>query len=115
MSYYTSSYAMRQTRLHTRNQNTVRTKTATHGFGPISNTIILAIIISLLGLLYLTQITKQTTYGYEVNALETQKTELVSEQQSLQVEAARLQAIDRVKNSKVAKQLVEPSSIEFAQ
>lgn len=64
--------------------------------------------------MYLTQITKQTSYGYEVNALETQKTELLGEQESLEVEAARLQALERVRESKVARDLVEPSSVEFA-
>lgn len=66
-------------------------------------------------MLYLTQITKQTRYGYEVNALETQKTELINQQESLKVEAARLQALDRVKNSKVAKQLNTPEKVEYIQ
>jgi hypothetical protein len=69
----------------------------------------------MLGLLYLTQITKQTTYGYEANALDTQKSDLLSEQESLEVEAARLQALDRVKSSKVAKRLVEPQSVQYVQ
>ena len=115
MSYYTSSYAMRQTRTIRRNQNSIKFNTEKIGLGPISNTITLALILCLLGLMYLTQITKQTSYGYEVNSLETQKTQLLSEQESLEVEAARLQALERVQNSKVAGQLVKPSSVEFTQ
>ena len=115
MSYYTSSYAMRQTRNIRRNQNSVRFNNTKASLGPISNTITLALILCVLGLLYLTQITKQTTYGYEVNTLETQKSQLLGEQESLEVEAARLQAIERVEQSKVAQDLVTPADIEFAQ
>ena len=113
MSYSTSSYARRQTRTIQRNRNSVKFNTTTVGLGPISNTITLALILCLLGLLYLTQITKQTTYGYEVNTLQTEKSQLLSEQESLEVEAARLQALERIQSSKVAKDLVTPSSVEF--
>lgn len=115
MTYYTSSYALRQTRTIRRNRNSVKINDTRSGLGPISNTITLALILCLLGLLYLTQITKQTSYGYEVNALETQKSQLLSEQESLEVEAARLQALERIQNSKVAQELVTPSSVEFVQ
>ena len=115
MSYYTSSYAMRQTRTIRRNRNSVKFNAGQLGLGPISNTIVLALILCMLGLLYLTQITKQTTYGYEVNQLETQKSQLLSEQESLEVEAARLQALERVRTSKVAQDLVAPTDVEFAQ
>ncbi len=120
MTYHTSSFALRHSRAATsgsmrRNKNAVQFNKAKSGLGPVSNTLTLALILCLLGLMYLTQITKQTRYGYEVNTLETQKTELISEQESLEVEAARLQALERVQNSKVAKQLTEPASVEFVQ
>jgi len=105
---------MRQTRNIRRNQNSVKFNTAKASLGPISNTITLALIICVLGLLYLTQITKQTSYGYEVNALETQKSQLLGEQEALEVEAARLQALERVEKSQVAQDLVVPADIEFA-
>jgi hypothetical protein len=115
MTYYTSSYAMRQTRTIRRNRNSVKFNDKRIGLGPISNAITLALILCMLGLLYLTQITKQTSYGYEVNTLETQKSQLLSEQESLEVEAARLQALDRIQKSKVARDLVKPTNVEFSQ
>ena len=122
MTYYTPAYATRQTRMTStrssssrRNQNTVRFNVPTTKLGPISNMITLALILCMLGLMYLTQITKQTSYGYEINALETQKSALIDDQQSLEVEAARLQALERVQKSKVAQNLVEPASVEFTQ
>lgn len=119
MTYYTSAFSLRHSRAATsntmrRNRNAVRFNKTKEGLGPISNTITLALILCLLGLMYLTQITKQSTYGYDLNALQTQHTELINEQESLEVESARLQALDRIKNSKVAKQLEEPANVEFA-
>ena len=67
--------------------------------------LILIIIVGLLALLYLTQITKTTVYGYQVNNLSTEREELLSRNQELQVEAARLQAVARIRDSQVAKAL----------
>lgn len=106
---------MRQTRTIRRNRNSVKLNHAKSGLGPISNTITLALILCMLGLLYLTQITKQTSYGYEVNSLETEKSLLLSEQESLEVEAARLQSLERIQKSKVAKDLRTPATVKYAQ
>lgn len=66
----------------------------------------LIILACLLGLLYLTQVTKTNAYGYKINDLQQQQTKLKDENAELQVSAARLQALDRVKNSDVAKNMV---------
>lgn len=75
-------------------------------FGPISNSIILIVLACLLGLLYLTQVTKTNAYGYEINKLQEQRTELKEQHADLEVAAARSQALDRVQNSDAAKGLV---------
>jgi hypothetical protein len=66
----------------------------------------------LLGLLYLTQVTKTNAYGYKINELQTQQTKLQSEHDDLEVASARLQSLDRAQNSSVAKNLatVTPSA-----
>lgn len=66
----------------------------------------LIILACLLGLLYLTQVTKTNAYGYKVNDLQQQQDKLKNQNAELQVSAARLQALDRVKNSDVAKGMV---------
>ncbi len=66
----------------------------------------LIILACLLGLLYLTQVTKTNSYGYQINDLQQQQTQLKDENTELQVSAARLQALERVKNSDVAKSMV---------
>lgn len=103
---YSSSLAMRRNQSFGRGQNTARFKSNDRTLGPISNTIMLIILACLLGLLYLTQVTKTNAYGYKINTLQQQQTELQDENAELQVSAARLQALDRVKNSDVAKSMV---------
>ena len=103
---YSSSLAVNRQRFSSRNQNTTSFRGNHAKLGPISNTIILVVLTCLLGLLYLTQVTKTNAYGYRINELNQQQTKLASEHDQLEVAAARLQALDRVKNSTVAKSLV---------
>lgn len=103
---YSSSLATARQQNFGRNQNTTRFRTNERTLGPISNTIMLIILACLLGLLYLTQVTKTNAYGYKINDLQQQQDKLKDENAELQVSAARLQALDRVKNSEVAKSMV---------
>lgn len=103
---YSSSLALRRRQSYGRNQNTTRFRSDERTLGPISNTIMLIILACLLGLLYLTQVTKTNAYGYKINSLQQQQDKLKDENAELQVSAARLQALDRVKNSDVAKSMV---------
>lgn len=96
-----------------RNQNTVRFKPSKR-LGPVSHTVLVALMLAVLGLIYLTQITKTSTYGYEINDLNNQKEQLLSEQRDLEVETARLQALERVSQSGVAAQLGSPAQTDFA-
>ena len=98
-----------------RGQNNVRFEANKPSLGPVSHTIILALILAVIGLLYLTQITKTSSYGYQVSELDDRKQALIEENEALSVEAARLQAIERVKNSDVAKQLSNPNRVDFVQ
>ena len=97
-----------------RNQNTVRFNSS-RSLGPIAHTVLISLLLAVLGLIYLTQITKTSTYGYEINSLETKRTELLAEKQDLEVENARLQALERVQNSDVAKALSNPSATSYTQ
>lgn len=89
-----------------RNQNSVSFRTAQRRLGPISNTLILIVLACLLGLLYLTQVTKTNAYGYTINSLQQQQARLKSENNDLQVASARLQSLDRTQNSAVAHNMV---------
>jgi hypothetical protein len=63
-----------------------------------------------LGLLYLTQVTKTNAYGYEINSLREEQTRLNQEHDDLAVASARLQSVDRVQESQEAKGLVSVAS-----
>jgi hypothetical protein len=102
---YSSSVSVSRRNYARRNQNAV-SFSATATLGPISNTIILIILACLIGLLYLTQVTKTNGFGYTINSLQTRQSDLKSQRDDLQVTAARLQSLDRVASSKVAKNLV---------
>jgi hypothetical protein len=89
-----------------RNQNSVAFVESARTLGPVSNTIILIVLACLIGLLYLTQVTKTNGYGYLINNLQQQQSVLQSQRSDLEVSAARLQSLDRVAASQVAKNLV---------
>ncbi len=110
-----SSVTARRSRSLQRNRNTVKFGSSTNKLGPVSNVLLLGLILSLLGLIYLTQITKTTAFGYRVNDLESRKSELVKERQSLEVEVERLRALERVRSSEVASQLVPANQATFIQ
>ncbi|MEO6760923.1 MAG: hypothetical protein ABI220_00910 [Candidatus Saccharimonadales bacterium] len=85
-----------------RGQNSVSFRPTDRRLGPVSNTIVLIVLACLLGLLYLTQVTKTNAYGYQINDLKQQQTQLKSEHDDLEVASARLQSLDRVQSSQVA-------------
>lgn len=103
---YSSSMAMGRQRYSGRNQNAVSFRAKERTLGPISNTIILIVLACLLGLLYLTQVTKTDSFGYKINDLQQQQAQLKSQHDDLEVASARLQSLDRVKNSQVASTMV---------
>jgi hypothetical protein len=97
---------MNRSRFSGRNQNLVAVKTQTRTLGPISNTITLIVLACLLGLLYLTQVTKTNAYGYQISGLQTKQSQLQHQHDDLVNSSARLQSLSRVQGSTVAKNLV---------
>jgi hypothetical protein len=89
-----------------KNQNTTTFRVQEERLGPVSNTIMLIILACLFGLLYLTQVTKTNAYSYEISALQSQAEKLKNEHAELEVASARLQALERAKNSEANKSLV---------
>ena len=106
MTYSNTVALGRQHQALPRNQNSVSFRVTDKRLGPVSNTIVLIVLACLLGLLYLTQVTKTNTYGYAIHKLETEQTSLKSEHDNLSAASARLQAVSRVQNSQEAKALV---------
>lgn len=112
--FYTATMGRPSAQAWRRNQNTVKFQPAKR-LGPVSATVLVALMLAVLGLIYLTQITKTSTYGYQINELNNQKEQLLSEQRDLEVETARLQALERVGQSDVAKAMTAPKQTDYVQ
>jgi len=109
-SYYTS----RRQQNWSRNQNTTRFVSAVK-LGPVAHTVLVALMITVLGLIYLTQATRATSYDYESQKIDSQIAELNNQKSDLQIENARLTALDTVKDSAVARELTTPASTAFVE
>jgi len=97
-----------------RNQNTVAF-VSTIKLGPVAHTVLVALMITVLGLIYLTQATRATSYDYATQKIDSQIAELNSQKSDLQVENARLTALETVKNSSVASAMTTPASTDYVQ
>jgi cell division protein FtsL len=95
-----------------RNQNTVAFA-STVKLGPVTHTVLVALMITVLGLIYLTQATRATSYDYEAQKIDSQIAELSDQKTDLEVENARLTAIDNVRSSSVAKAMTQPSETHY--
>ncbi|MFA7309153.1 MAG: hypothetical protein WC045_03795 [Patescibacteria group bacterium] len=65
-------------------------------FGPVSLGFITVFLFSLVSLFYLAQSNQITTKGYVLQDLDREKSKVVSENERLQVEAARLESLTKV-------------------
>lgn len=114
MSYQTTSqfYSSRRQTNWNRNQNTVAFVSSVK-LGPVAHTVLIALMITVLGLVYLTQATRVTGYDYEAQKIDSQIAELSTKKGDLEVENARLTAIENVQNSSVAKAMTTPSATDY--
>ncbi len=103
---YSSSLSIGRQRYTRRNQNSVSFREETKRLGPISNTIVLIVLACLLGLVYLTQVTKTNSYSYSIKNLQNEQSSLKDKRDELEVASARLQALDTIKKSPQSSVLV---------
>ena len=108
----TQNFISRRQQNWSRNQNTVAYVSAIK-LGPVTHTILIALMITVLGLIYLTQATKATSYDYKTQAIDNQIAELNIQKSDLEVENARLTALETIKNSSVAATMTAPASTDY--
>lgn len=115
MSYQSTSqfYSQRKRGNWSRNQNTVAFVSNVK-LGPVAHTVLLALMVTVLGLVYLTQATRATSYDYEAQKIDSQIAELTTKNSDLEVENARLTALESVQNSNVAKAMTTPAATDYA-
>jgi hypothetical protein len=113
MTYGKNSYITRQA-AYQRNRNVITMSATKAGLGPVTSVIVLILVMCLLGLMYLTQVTKTNSLGYKLSELNIKQSQLKEEYASLEVEAMRLQSLDRVKNSSVAQKMSDTKPVSTA-
>lgn len=102
---YSRSVLLRQQRVIKKNQNITSMVARDKTLGPITNTVVLIVLACVLGLLYLTQVTRLNAYGYTINDLQVSQSQLQTERNDLQVTAARLESVERLNSETVAQNL----------
>ncbi|MDO4712748.1 MAG: hypothetical protein Q4B05_02475 [Candidatus Saccharibacteria bacterium] len=96
-----------------RNQNATRFQSRAT-LGPVAHTVLVALMIAVLGLIYLTQAIKTSAYSYEAQALDSEMSELAIKKSELEVQNARLTALEQVKGGTVASAMTQPSGVQYA-
>ena len=114
MSYSTQNYTARRQQNWGRNQNTTR-YVSNVKLGPVAHTVLVALMITVLGLIYLTQATRATGYDYEIDRIDSKISELAVQKENLEIENARLTSLNTVKNSAVAAEMTAPSQTSYTQ
>ena len=115
MSYQrTQNFCSRRQQNWSRNQNTVGFVSSVK-LGPVTHTVLVALMVTVLGLIYLTQATKATSYDYASQKIDSQIAELNNQKSDLEIENARLTSLENVKNSSVATTMSTPASTSYAQ
>jgi hypothetical protein len=114
MSYQrTQTYNSRRQQNWSRNQNTVAF-VSNIKLGPVAHTVLVALMVAVLGLIYLTQANRVTGYDYATQKIDSQISELNTQKSDLEIENARLTALETVKKSNVASTMTTPVSTEYA-
>jgi len=115
MSYQrTTQFSSRRAGNWNRNQNTTRFASPVK-LGPVTHTVLVALMITVLGLIYLTQATRATSYDYEAQKIDSKIADLTTRKTDLEVENARLTALENVQNSSVAKAMTHPTQTDYVQ
>lgn len=79
----------------------------------MTHTVLVALMITVLGLIYLTQAASATGYDYEVQKVDEKIAELHNEMADLEIENARLTALENIRTSSVARQMAEPAETNY--
>ncbi len=115
MSYSSAQpFTSRRQQNWSRNQNTTRYISHVK-LGPVAHTVLVALMITVLGLIYLTQATKATSYDYQIDSVDTRINELATRKDDLEIENARLTSLNAAKDSTVAREMSTPASVTYVQ
>lgn len=113
MSYQSrAQYVSRRHQNWSQGQNITRFSSPIK-LGPVSHTVVVIMMVIVLALIYLTQATRATSYDYESQKIDSEIASLSTKKSDLEVENARLAALETIKNSAVAKEMAAPASTDY--
>ncbi len=95
-----------------RNQNTTRFASNVK-LGPVTHTVLVALMITVLGLIYLTQATRATSYDYEAQKIDSKIADLTTQKTDLEIENARLTALDNIQSSSIARTMTPVGQTDY--
>ncbi|MCA9347339.1 hypothetical protein KC930_02030 [Candidatus Saccharibacteria bacterium] len=112
---YSQSVSLQKNQVYRRGQNIYSSSRSSAKLGPISTAIICLALVSLMGIVYLSQVTRTNSLGYSLSSLQQKENELKKEKTDLEIEAVRLQSIDKIKSSQVASAMTQIKPSGYAQ
>ena len=96
-----------------RNRNTVRHTPKT--LGSLSQSMILGVLVLIVGLIYVTQGTRATSYDYQLSEIEDEISDLEAKKEDLAVEKARLTSIAASEKAEVAMKMEDAEVSGYAE
>ena len=96
-----------------KNQNIVKNKIRLES-GPVTTILMMVSLLLILGLMYLSQVTKTSTFNYKISNLEQKQNQLQSSKDHLSIDAARLQSIAEAKKAAETAKLAQVKTVSFA-
>ena len=91
-------------------KKTIRGKLAT---GPVTIAVVTVVLFCVLGLLFLAQVFQSQTKGYDLVELNERIEDLKDDNKELEIKAAELRSIDKIKESAEQLNLVETKDIVY--
>ena len=112
---YSQSLSLQKNQVYRRGANTHSITRSSTKLGPVSTAVICLALVSLMGIVYLSQVTRTNSLGYRLSSLQIKEGDLQKEKTDLEIEAVRLQSIEKVKSSQVAAAMTQIKPSSYAQ
>jgi hypothetical protein len=93
------------------NQNTIA-YARKGAIGPVASFVLIGLLVVGMLMVYLMQLSSTGSYGYKLNDINVKQSELVAEQQDLEVDNARMQSLTAIKNSTAVATMSSPASTD---
>lgn len=110
MTKYSTSYNKSQNR-YKKNVSIIPSYLTNDRLGPMSNFLLVFSFVSLMGLLYLSQVKRTGDFNYSISEVEAHQSQLQEDNRSLEVQAAKLKSLQRIRENVASENLVQPENV----